>query len=46
MTWSGRYNEKNVAMYHLLFFSKNPLGLKIWRSIGDIGPRGQRRLRL
>lgn len=35
-------NEKNVPMYHLLFFSKDPAGLKIWRGIKKVEPSGQR----
>jgi len=37
-------NEKNVPMYHLLFFSKHIAGLKIWRGIKKIEPGGQRAL--
>ena len=37
-------NEKNVRMYHLLFFSKHPTGLKLWRNVTRIEPSGQRRL--
>jgi len=37
-------NEKNVPMYHLLFFSKHVAGLKIWRGIKKIEPGGQRAL--
>ncbi|MEK7878302.1 MAG: hypothetical protein AAB285_00430, partial [candidate division NC10 bacterium] len=39
-------NEKNVPMYHLLFFSKAPAGLTIWRGIKKIEPSGQRILPL
>ena len=39
-------NEQNAPMYHLLFFSKHEAGLKIWRGIGQIDPRGQRSLPL
>lgn len=39
-------NEKNVPMYHLLFFSKDPAGLTIWRGIKKIEPSGQRTLPL
>lgn len=39
-------NEKNVPMYHLLFFSQNPAGLRIWRGIKKIEPSGQRKLPL
>ena len=35
-------NEQNVPMYHLLFFSKDKVGLRLWRNIGRIDPRGQR----
>ena len=38
-------NEKNVKMYHLLFFSKHPMGLRLWRGVTQIEPSGQRRLR-
>jgi len=37
-------NEKNVPMYHLLFFSKDMAGLRIWRGIKRIEPGGQRTL--
>ncbi len=39
-------NEKNARMYHLLFFSKDAAGLKIWRGIKKIEPSGQRALPL
>ncbi len=39
-------NEKNVPMYHLLFFSKDPAGLTIWRGIKKTEPSGQRTLPL
>lgn len=39
-------NKKNVPMYHLLFFSRDPAGLKIWRGIKKIEPSGQRTLPL
>jgi three-Cys-motif partner protein len=39
-------NEKNVLMYHLLFFSQDPAGLTIWRNIKKIEPSGQRTLPL
>jgi hypothetical protein len=32
-------------MYHLLFFSKNPAALAIWRGVTRIDARGQRGLR-
>lgn len=35
-------NEKNVRMYHLLFFSKDPAGLTLWRAVKRIEPSGQR----
>lgn len=37
-------NEKNVPMYHLLFFSQDPAGLTIWRNIKKVEPSGQRAL--
>jgi three-Cys-motif partner protein len=37
-------NEKNVKMYHLLFFSKHPAGLALWRGVTRIEASGQRRL--
>jgi len=40
------FNEKNVPMYHLLFFSKGEAGLTIWRNIKKIEPSGQRMLPL
>lgn len=39
-------NQKRVPMYHLLFFSKHPAGLTIWRGIKRIEPSGQRKLPL
>lgn len=39
-------NEKNVPMYHLLFFSKHSAGLTLWRGIKKISPSGQRLLPL
>jgi three-Cys-motif partner protein len=38
------FNKRRVPMYHLLFFSKNPVGLTIWRGIKRIEPSGQRKL--
>jgi len=38
-------NDQGAPMYHLLFFSKAPAGLSIWRGIGQIEPDGQRRLK-
>lgn len=35
-------NEKNVPMYHLLFFSHDSAGLKLWQGIKKIEPSGQR----
>jgi three-Cys-motif partner protein len=37
-------NEKNVKMYHLLFFSKHPAGLALWRGVTRVEASGQRRL--
>jgi three-Cys-motif partner protein len=37
-------NKKNAPMYHLLFFSRSAIGLKIWRNIKKIEPTGQRAL--
>lgn len=39
-------NMKNVSMFHLLYFSKDSAGLKIWRGIKKIEPSGQRTLPL
>jgi len=39
-------NDKNTPMYHLLFFSKDPAGLTIWRNTKEIEPSGQRKLRI
>lgn len=36
-------NENNVRMYHLLFFSKHPAGLALWRGVTRIEASGQRR---
>jgi three-Cys-motif partner protein len=38
-------NEQNVPMYHLLFFSRDPAGLTIWRNVTQIEASGQRRIR-
>jgi three-Cys-motif partner protein len=38
-------NEQNVAMYHLLFFSRSDAGLTIWRNVTQIEATGQRRIR-
>ncbi|MGH2361888.1 MAG: three-Cys-motif partner protein TcmP [bacterium] len=37
-------NEKNVTMYHLLFFSQHPAGLTLWRNVTRVETSGQRRL--
>jgi len=37
-------NAGNVPMYHLLFFSHDKAGLKIWKGIKKIEPGGQRAL--
>jgi three-Cys-motif partner protein len=37
-------NRKNAQMYHLLYCSQDPVGLKIWNGIKQIGPGGQRKL--
>ncbi len=37
-------NAKNAPMYHLLFFSRDPAGLTLWRGIKKIEPSGQRTL--
>lgn len=39
-------NEKNVPMYHLLFFSHDLAGLTIWRGVKRVEPSGQRTLPL
>lgn len=39
-------NEKNVPMYHLLFFSKHQAGLTLWKGVKKIEPSGQRTLPL
>ncbi len=39
-------NRRNARMYHLLFFSRNAIGLKIWRGIKQIQPDNQRLLPL
>lgn len=39
-------NEKNVPMYHLLFFSQHTAGLELWRGVKKIEPSGQRMLPL
>jgi three-Cys-motif partner protein len=36
--------ETDTLMYHLLFFSKDKAGLKIWRGIKEIDPNKQRNL--
>lgn len=37
-------NTKNARMYHLLYFSHDKAGLKIWNGIKGIAPGGQRKL--
>jgi three-Cys-motif partner protein len=37
-------NTKNARMYHLLYFSHDQIGLRIWQGIKRIGPGGQRNL--
>lgn len=37
-------NTKNAQMYHLLYFSHDSAGLKIWNGIKQIAPGGQRKL--
>lgn len=37
-------NTNNAQMYHLLYFSHDPVGLKLWNEIKQIGPGGQRKL--
>jgi len=37
-------DQSRVALYHLLFFSKDVAGLTIWRGIKKIEPGGQRTL--
>jgi three-Cys-motif partner protein len=37
-------NTRNAQMYHLLYFSHHPIGLKIWQATGGIEPGGQRKL--
>ncbi len=37
-------NEKNVTMYHLLFFSQHPTWLTLWRNVTRVEASGQRRL--
>lgn len=36
--------DRRARLYHLLFFSKHQAGLKLWRGIKAISPRGQRSL--
>jgi three-Cys-motif partner protein len=38
-------NEKEACLYYLLFFSKHPAGLTIWKNIKNIEPSGQRTFR-
>ena len=37
-------NTKNAQMYHLLYFSHHPIGLRIWKRVNRIEPGGQRKL--
>lgn len=37
-------NERNAPLYHLLFFSRHPAGLTIWRNVKRLEPTGQRSL--
>lgn len=37
-------NIRNAPMYHLLFFSRHPAGLQIWKNTKKIEPTGQRTL--
>ena len=37
-------NRQNAQMYHLLYLSHDPAGLKIWNGIKKIAPGGQRKL--
>jgi three-Cys-motif partner protein len=37
-------NTKNAQMYHLLYFSHHPIGLRIWKGVTRIEPGGQRKL--
>lgn len=37
-------NTSNVVMFNLVFFSKHPLGDKIWKSLAQNPPSGQRNL--
>lgn len=37
-------NDRNVPMYHLLFFSHHKIGATIWKKIKRIEPGGQRKL--
>lgn len=39
-------NDRNARMYHLLFFSKDKAGVRIWHEIKRKGPTGQRELDL
>ena len=38
-------NNQNASMYHLLFFSHDKAGLKIWNGIKRVEASGQRGLR-
>ena len=37
-------NTRSAQMYHLLYCSHDPVGLKIWNGIKQIGPGGQKNL--
>jgi hypothetical protein len=37
-------NDRNSAMYHLLFFTNDQTGLRIWRKLKAIDASGQRSL--
>ncbi len=37
-------NTKNLPLYQMCFFSKNPMGYKLWDNITGIDEKGQRRL--
>jgi three-Cys-motif partner protein len=36
-------NTKNAQMYHLLYFSHDKFGLRLWKRVGRIEPGGQRK---
>ena len=37
-------NDRNITIYRLIFASKHELGAKIWKSINDRTPYGQKTL--